>query len=142
MAIFLALISLAVIAHSSHCFSWTVFGQAVSSQSYKCRLTWIVVGFISQVFMSFSGIWSGFHPKFLSFSPYPTLPSIFPSTESIIVMGAWNGARGWVVELCQQLMGAAFYLGAGWPQWNPLDTLTRHPPPILARQLDLTLKKV
>ena len=31
-------------------------------------------------------------------------------------------------------MGVAFYLGAGWPQWKPLEHY-KHTPPILARRL-------
>jgi len=42
-------------------------------------------------------------------------------------MGAWSrGSRLGCGDL--PTMGAVFYLGAGWPQWKPLDTTGTHLP--------------
>ena len=37
------------------------------------------------------------------------------------------GAHGWVAGICQP-WGQFFYLGAGWPQWKPLDIPGTHLP--------------
>ena len=49
------------------------------------------------------------------------------------------GAHGWVAGICQP-WGQFFYLGAGWPQWKPLDIPGTHLP--LKRGSWLTSKKV
>ena len=62
------------IVYSSHPFSWAVVTQAVSGQTHQCRLTWIIVAFVRQVFLQFFlGVWSDFHHYFLAFLllPYP-----------------------------------------------------------------------
>jgi len=43
------------------------------------------------------------------------------------VTGAWNGGS-WLACGDLPAMGAVFYLGAGWPQWKPLDIPGTHLP--------------
>ena len=53
----------------------------------------------------------------LSFQPEPAVSMESPS--------AWNGGS-WLGCGNFPAMEAVFYLGAGWPQWKPLDTPGTH----------------
>ena len=69
-----------------------------------------------------SGLWSS------SFSVFPPSHPYFSSFHCFIsVTGAWNGGS-WLG--CEDLLaiGAVFYLGAGWPQWQPLGIPGTHLP--------------
>ena len=77
-----------------------------------------------------SGLWSGSFSVFCPSHPYflPPLPSLFSSIHCFIsVTGAWNGCS-WLGCGDLPAMGAAFYLGAGWPQWKPLGIPGAHLP--------------
>ena len=62
-------------------------------------------------------------------------PSLRPGRR---VPSAWNGGS-WLGCGDLPAMGAVFYLGAGWPQWKPLDIPGTHLP--LKRGSGLTNKK-
>ena len=62
------------------------------------------------------------------FPPPPPLPLFFSFHWLLSVLtGAWNGGS-WLGCGDLPAMGAVFYLGAGWPQWKPLDIPGTHLP--------------
>ena len=57
--------------------------------------------------------------------PHPS--SFFPPLILSVLTGTWNGGS-WLGCGDLPAMGAVFYLGAGWPQWKPLDIPGTHLP--------------
>ena len=59
--------------------------------------------------------------------PLPHPPSFFPPLIHSVLTDAWNG-DSWLGCGDLPAMGAVYYLGAGWPQWKPLDIPGTHLP--------------
>ena len=125
----------------------------VSGQMFKCRLTWFVkasfqcvcIYVFQQRFCVFEqlvllGFSQFYHSWFSSSSHFgsgnglfafraPPPPSLSFSLHWLlsVLTGAWNGGS-WLGCGDLPAMGAVFYLGAGWPQWKPLDIPGTHLP--------------
>ena len=72
--------------------------------------------------------------QWLSAFLHPTLPLSFLPLIHSVLTGAWIGGS-WLGCRVLPAMGAVFYLGAGWPQWKPLDIPGTHLPLKLGKGL-------
>ena len=106
--------------------------------SFQCVLVFSLAECEQLVLLVFSGCFSNFsgclgaaHAASLLAtvclrSPPPSLFSFLPLILSVLT-GAWNGGS-WLGCGDLPAMGAVVYLGAGWPQWKPLDIPGTHLP--------------
>ena len=120
----------------SGCFSWSAVMYSSAGSHGSFQLHFSVFAFAYQlavcVFKQFSLL--GFESlTFWGFLatvvhvPPPHPPSFFPSLIHSLLTEVWNGGS-WLGCGDLPAMGAVFYLGAGCPQWKPLDIPGTHVP--------------
>ena len=101
------------------------FSRFVSSSSSHCWFSQSQHVWFSSS-SRFLGAATDFQQRFVRVLPsHP--PSFFLPLILSVLTGAWNGGS-WLGCGDLPAMGAVFYLGAGWPQWKPLDIPGTHLP--------------